>query len=494
MLTGRRGIRYPLCDFSKEGIDTSQPVTVTLDLGEGRQTQITVPKGAPVHISGMAKPEYSVELTFTKPDSTSLIMQLDNSESVRQAVADTESFNPQSDCTISFAHGNTDAIIGGLDGLRLACYYDRQTPQIDTSFNTEHDGYLDPSGQVFTLSNANHWQKEWVELPQIVEGKLNGDLQTVYVYSYFLEETESYPEGYVSIFKNSAGEELGDRYIPVDFNTTITAENVETTAVTVRKFWDDDNNEDRPESLTITLLSDGTRTDKTVTLNEANNWEDSIGDLPKYNDGVAIDYEWIEEEIPSGYFLTNISTSEGETGTITTLTNSLSKYDIKTSYIGVKNWDDVNNQYLTRPHELAVSLYADGQLTGHTAEWTEGPQENQWTYIFRDLPVFTETGEIIQYTAEEEPVPGGYTESHTATDTDGQIGTITYDTGSNRITLDDQQNKQIVWTLGSVIDLAFIAIKPKANGDVFVWTKKKYLLLQRHRGCYYASGQRSCDI
>ena len=468
----KRYVHEEYRDFSKEGIDTSQPVTVTLDLGEGRQTQITVPKGAPVHISGMAKPEHSVELTFTKPDSTSLIMQLDNSESVRQAVADTESFNPQSDCTISFAHGNTDAIIGGLDGLRLACYYDRQTPQIDTSFNTEHDGYLDPSGQVFTLSNANHWQKEWVELPQIVEGKLNGDLQTVYVYSYFLEETESYPEGYVSIFKNSAGEELGDRYIPVDFNTTITAENVETTAVTVRKVWDDDNNEDRPESLTITLLSDGTRTDKTVTLNEANNWEDSIGDLPKYNDGVAIDYEWIEEEMPSGYFLTNISTSEGETGTITTLTNSLSKYDIKTSYIGVKNWDDVNNQYLTRPHELAVSLYADGQLTGHTAEWTEGPQENQWTYIFRDLPVFTETGEIIQYTAEEEPVPGGYTESHTATDTDGQIGTITYDTGSNRITLDDQQNKQIVWTLGSVIDLAFIAIKPKANGDVFVWTSR----------------------
>ena len=90
----------------------------------------------------------------------------------------------------------------------------------------------------------------------------------------------------------------------------------ETVDATVKKVWDDANNQDgkRPESLTVTL-SDGTE----VTLNEENNWTATVTDLPKYADGEEIVYTWSEGTMPEGYTLTDISTE----GTVTTLTNTL---------------------------------------------------------------------------------------------------------------------------------------------------------------------------
>ena len=73
-----------------------------------------------------------------------------------------------------------------------------------------------------------------------------------------------------------------------------------TTEATVKKVWDDANNQDgiRPaESLTVTLSERRTE----VTLNEANNgWTATIEDLPKYANGEEIDYTWTEEDLPGG--------------------------------------------------------------------------------------------------------------------------------------------------------------------------------------------------
>ena len=60
--------------------------------------------------------------------------------------------------------------------------------------------------------------------------------------------------------------------------TTLTnSYNPETTSATVKKVWDDANNQDgkQPESLTVTL-SNGTE----VTLDETNGWTATVTDLP----------------------------------------------------------------------------------------------------------------------------------------------------------------------------------------------------------------------
>ena len=238
----------------------------------------------------------------------------------------------------------------------------------------------------------------------------------------------------------------------------------ETTSATVKKEWVDENSDRRPESLVVTLVADGEATGQTVTLTSQNNWQDTIDNLPKYKNGVEIDYSWHESDMPPGYHLTGSS----ENGTITTLTNTLSQYDLKTSYVGVKSWSDDGNKYNTRPSELVVTLYADGQPLDLKPTWVHDDVTNQWTYTFDNLPVFTETGTVISYTAQE-TVPGGYTKtSQTEAPTMYTFGSITYESGQDRITPDHK----VVWKLGSLIDLSFVAVKPTANGDVVVWTHR----------------------
>jgi hypothetical protein len=122
--------------------------------------------------------------------------------------------------------------------------------------------------------------------------------------------------------------------------------------VTVSKSWDDANNQDgkRPASLTVTL-SNGT----VVTLNEANGWEATVSDLPKYAGGQLINYTWTEGEMPDGYTLTDTSVN----GTITTLTNSYTPEETEATV--EKVWNDENDQDGIRPENIQVQLYADGK-------------------------------------------------------------------------------------------------------------------------------------
>ena len=94
-----------------------------------------------------------------------------------------------------------------------------------------------------------------------------------------------------------------------------------TTAVTVKKVWEDNNNsgKKRPASLKVTLKANGKEI-KTVTLNEGNKWKTTVSDLPFSEGGKKITYTWTEEEIKN-YTLTSTKTSTD--GLETTLTNKV---------------------------------------------------------------------------------------------------------------------------------------------------------------------------
>ena len=164
-----------------------------------------------------------------------------------------------------------------------------------------------------------------------------------------------------------------------------------TTEATVKKVWDDANNQDgkRPASLTV-QLSNGT----SVTLNDANQWTATVKDRPKFVDGTEVDYTWTETDLPSGYTLTDTSVS----GTVTTLTNS---YTPETTEINVtKVWDDSNNKAKVRPASVKIRLLADGKNTGKSLTLNE---DNAWKGSFTDLPVYAKGKKII-YTVDERAV------------------------------------------------------------------------------------------
>ena len=90
----------------------------------------------------------------------------------------------------------------------------------------------------------------------------------------------------------------------------------ETVSVTVRKVWNDNNNARgmRPVSLRM-VLSNG----MSVTLNAANGWTATIGNLPAATEGgQPIAYTWTEDEVP-GYRQTDYA----EADHVTTITNAL---------------------------------------------------------------------------------------------------------------------------------------------------------------------------
>ena len=80
---------------------------------------------------------------------------------------------------------------------------------------------------------------------------------------------------------------------------------IEKTKVTVSKEWYDGNNADgiRPESVTVRLWANGVATGKVVVLNKDNKWTYTFTDLPKNENGQAISYTVVEDEV-AGYSAT----------------------------------------------------------------------------------------------------------------------------------------------------------------------------------------------
>ncbi|MBR5302662.1 MAG: Cna B-type domain-containing protein, partial [Clostridia bacterium] len=246
------------------------------------------------------------------------------------------------------------------------------------------------NGTEVTLSEANGWEATVTNLPKYENG-----VEITYTWT----EGEM-PEGY----------ELTETSVNGTITTLTNSYEPETTQATIKKVWDDADNQDgkRPAELKVTL-SNGTE----VTLNAANSWEATVTDLPKYENGVEITYTWTEGEMPEGYALTGT----GVNGTITTLKNS---YDLETTSVAVKKvWDDRNNQGGSRPDSLVVKLLADDHDTGLSVTLSES---NDWYAELNGLAKHN-AGKEIEYTWAEIDVPAYY--KQTDKSVNGMLTTFT---------------------------------------------------------------------
>ena len=171
------------------------------------------------------------------------------------------------------------------------------------------------------------------------------------------------------------------------------------TSVSVKKAWDDKDNQDgkRPASVTVKLLADGQDTGKTLELTEANGWAGSFTDLDADKGGKAIAYTVIETTKVEGY----ISEVTGDATSGFTITNS---YTPETIDITVtKNWNDADNQDGKRPDKITVNLLADG--TKIDSKEIQAAPDGTWSVEFTKLAKFKD-GKEIKYTVTEEAVAG----------------------------------------------------------------------------------------
>ena len=193
----------------------------------------------------------------------------------------------------------------------------------------------------------------------------------------------------------------------VDGKATITNKRTpETTEVTVKKVWDDAQNQDglRPSTITVHLLANGEEVQTATLSGEGDTWSHSFTDLPVYKNGQKLVYTVTEDTVA------NYSTViEGST-----ITNSYKPG--KTSVTVTKKWVDAENQDGLRPKSIKVQLYANDQKSGKEVELSA---DNDWTYTFSDLDE-KKAGQAVQYTVKEIEVPKGYTQKVEATNP-GQV-------------------------------------------------------------------------
>ena len=242
------------------------------------------------------------------------------------------------------------------------------------------------SGAPVDLNAANNWSHTWTKLAK----KANKtDIE------YTVDEV-SVPADYT---KTVSTNEAKTEYVIT--NTHVT----ETTEATVKKVWNDSNDQDgkRPAKLTVNLMN-GNTVVSTVTLSEENGWEATVSNLPKKENGTVISYSWSEGSMPEGYSLEGSVTS----GTVTTLTN---KYAPEETSVSVRKvWTDSDNQDGIRPDSITVQLKADGKESGEPVELNEA---NNWTHTWNGLAKKA-SGTEIEYSVDEVSVPGGYTKTVTA--------------------------------------------------------------------------------
>ena len=203
-------------DYSKVSPD-AEWVTITLrtSVNDDTPQEVIVPKGTTVHILGNIKPNTNANKIAFSQSIGNPIELIQNNPNPNQMPFDIGVTADQSK-TLNLTQGD-NYVVGGRDGFRLAAYNNRTQDSPDDQFEV-----------VFTLSKANNWNAVFDYLPVIEEQDTDPktNSQTIYVFSYYLEETESSPAGFSPVFTDSNGLMIGgDSANRIENSTALTASN-----------------------------------------------------------------------------------------------------------------------------------------------------------------------------------------------------------------------------------------------------------------------------
>ena len=188
-------------------------------------------------------------------------------------------------------------------------------------------------------------------------------------------------------------------------------------------------------AVTVHLYADDVDTGKTVTLNAANNWEDSFANLRKYKPGTTTEIKYTVKEDAIANYNGVVS---GDMATGFTITNTNTE---KTTIKVTKAWVG------TPAASVTIKLLADGtekEIVTLTAT-------DNWTHTFTNLDKYATDGHEIAYTVDETPV-AGYTK-----DISGTAATGFTVKNTNTATINIPVTKTWVGTAGTSATIKLLA-------------------------------------
>ena len=233
----------------------------------------------------------------------------------------------------------------------------------------------------------------------------NGDIVDTYTltkdnnYTLTVPDLQKYANG--ELINYTIEEETVTGYTASYNQETLTVTNTHTPevrSINITKEWNDANNQDgmRPGSVKIYLLADGKPLDYDIILSDANNWTETIENLPVYENGERITYTLKEENVANGYTVTY---KYNGNDFVVTNTHEVEK----TSVTAEKIWNDMNNKDGLRSDEILVNLLANGEyyqtIRLNTANGFKTTIDNLNKYL---------NGNLINYTLEEISKIDGY--------------------------------------------------------------------------------------
>jgi len=251
------------------------------------------------------------------------------------------------------------------------------------------------------LTAADGWTYTFKDLPLKQAGK-------EIVYSVKETPVPGYTSRVISFAKISTEDNTTVRSTELILTNTHV---VDTMDIPVHKHWEDQNNNDdiRPQEITVTLLADGVKT-ATAKLNVDNDFHFVFTGMPVNRAKTAgttgkqpIVYTLTEESV-EGYRMVddqgkNIQSAVMKDGKIVLI----NKHDIElVDVTAAKVWNDGNDQDGVRPKAIRVHLFADGVDQGEAYVKTLRADENGvWQpLVWKDLPKYAE-GKTIRYTVYE---------------------------------------------------------------------------------------------
>lgn len=200
--------------------------------------------------------------------------------------------------------------------------------------------------------------------------------------------------------------------------TAVRPTTAETTFLTVKKVWEDNNSTDRPESVSVSLLRDGEPFDSVV-LSDENDWQYTWAQL-------LADYSWsiAETSVPIGYTVSY--TESDNTVTVTNTAETTPPRDYRTLTVK-KLWNDGNSP--DRPDSVTIELLRDSEEFDSVTL----SDENRWQHTWSELDPNHTWG------IREADVPKGYAVTYSVSD-----GEVTVTNTAKTLIQTGQNNLPIV--------------------------------------------------
>ncbi len=264
------------------------------------------------------------------------------------------------------------------------------------------------------LFEANDWQTTVTDLPQYDESGTEIE--------YAVEEEAV--TGYTTTYSGSAAEGF-----------TVTNE-YGSRKITVIKEWkgDEEHQESRPESVSVTLKADG-ETYASFDLSKSNNWKVTMHVPTIKEDGSEIKYS--AEEVSVKDYETKVGeVQKTDDGYSITITNT---YKPETGNIKItKIWKDEGYENV-RPTEIKVRLLKGKETVQEitmSAENKSNSEGTEWSTTLQNIPLRDEKGQAIAYTVEEDKTEEKIQKYGTKVEGDAEKGfTITNTYGEQQITV-----------------------------------------------------------